>query len=202
LLLDRGDGVRGDALEMLGHLFAGMADDHDGALRVEFGGGCEDVAQQAPAADLVEDLGVPGLHTGALARREDDDGSWTARAHWRRLLTSLADEPGIGCCACAYAAVGGPVHDTRCRRNGGTGPTQGMRNSRPGPTQAAYIRVGRCPGAARRVGRESGNGAGSTAGERGAEPLGSRTRRPVDEVSHWGCSRRSVEVLPDQDSNL
>src|SRR5690606_20056228 len=91
LLLDRGGDLRGRLLQVLGDLLPAVPHDDDGPLGLQLAGGGEHMAEHGPPAELVEDLGKPGLHTGALARREDDDGSRAAHAHWRRLLMSLAD---------------------------------------------------------------------------------------------------------------
>jgi hypothetical protein len=88
-LLDRGGGLGGDHLQVCPDLLAGVSYDHDRVLGVEFSRRREHVAEHAAAVELVKDFGKLRLHSGALARREDDDGSRTVHAHRRGPLVNI-----------------------------------------------------------------------------------------------------------------
>ena len=78
------------APERRAHVLAQVTDHHDEPPGFELRGGGQHMADHAPPAQLVEDLGGTGLHTCALTCGEDDHGSRAARTHfggsWHRGL--------------------------------------------------------------------------------------------------------------------
>ncbi|GAA4787616.1 hypothetical protein GCM10023329_43360 [Streptomyces sanyensis] len=58
-----------------------MADDHDELLGLQLAGGRDDMADERPPGDFVQDLGGLRLHAGALTRCENDDGCRAVGAH-------------------------------------------------------------------------------------------------------------------------
>src|SRR5690606_31463473 len=80
VLLDDGLGVRRGLGEVFDDLLAAVADDHHEPFGTQFAGGGQYVAEHGSPAQLVQHLGGAGLHPGALARGENDDGGRAARS--------------------------------------------------------------------------------------------------------------------------
>ncbi len=90
LILYDGYGLRRGLLEVLDDLLPQVTDHHDEPPGFELRGGGQHMADHAPPAQLVEDLGGTGLHPCALTCGEDDHGSRAAGTHfggsWHRGL--------------------------------------------------------------------------------------------------------------------
>ncbi len=80
VLLHHGLGVGRVLRQVLDDLLAPVPDDDDKALRLQPPRGGEHMPEHAAPAQLVQDLRLTGLHPGALARGENDDGGRSARS--------------------------------------------------------------------------------------------------------------------------